>query len=152
MAKSLQYVKIFETLQAAKGPVPVSTIKALDGIVPTRLSTYLWEIKKNTGFAVKANRDGRSVVSYELVGSGTAPVVKAPVAKVAAPSKVAKPAKAVKSTKPVAKATKSNMAQDSIQSVMPAKSGPIDILDEIDTQIEDFEDRQFASDYIRGAV
>jgi hypothetical protein len=149
MAKSLQYVKIFETLQAAKGPVPVSTIKALDGIVPTRLSTYLWEIKKNTSFAVKANRDGRSVVSYELVGSGTAPVAK--VAKVATP-KVAKPAKAVKSTKPVAKATKSNMAQDSIQSVMPAKSGPIDILDEIDTQIEDFEDRQFASDYIRGAV
>jgi hypothetical protein len=149
MAKSLQYVKIFETLQAAKGPVSVSTIKALDGIVPTRLSTYLWEIKKNTSFAVKANRDGRSVVSYELVGSGTAPVAK--VAKVATP-KVAKPAKAVKSTKPVAKATKSNMAQDSIQSVMPAKSGPIDILDEIDTQIEDFEDRQFASDYIRGAV
>jgi hypothetical protein len=149
MAKSLQYVKIFETLQAAKGPVPVSTIKALDGIVPPRLSTYLWEIKKNTSFAVKANRDGRSVVSYELVGSGTAPVAK--VAKVATP-KVAKPAKAVKSTKPVAKATKSNMAQDSIQSVMPAKSGPIDILDEIDTQIEDFEDRQFASDYIRGAV
>ena len=151
MAKSLQYVKIFETLQAAKGPVSVSTIKALDGIVPTRLSTYLWEIKKNTGFAVKANRDGRSVVSYELVGSGTAPVAK--VAKVVAP-KVAKPAKAVKATKPAktAKAKPVAMEQDSIESVMPMKSGPVDVLDEIDTQIEDFEDRQFASDFVRGVA
>ena len=96
MTKSVQqYTKIFEVLQNAKAPVPVSTIRAIDGIVATRLSTYLWEIKKNTGFAVRANRDGRTVVSYELVGAGTAPVAK--------PAKV----KAVKTAKaPVVKAAK----------------------------------------------
>ena len=151
MTKSVQqYTKIFEVLQNAKAPVPVSTIKAIDGIVPTRLSTYLWEIKKNTGFAVRANRDGRTVVSYELVGSGTAPVAKP--AKVAAP-KAVKPVKApaVKATKPV-KAVKAP-AGDSLDGIMNAmaKSSkkPVDLLDEIDTNIEDFEDRAYASEYVK---
>lgn len=153
MTKSVQqYTKIFEVLQNAKAPVPVSTIKAIDGIVPTRLSTYLWEIKKNTGFAVRANRDGRTVVSYELVGSGTAPVAKP--AKV----KAGKPAKApvVKATKPVkAKAVKAPAvpAGDSLDGIMNAmaKSSkkPVDLLDEIDTTIEDFEDRAYASEYVK---
>ena len=50
MSKSLQYVKVFEVLQNAKGPVSVSDVKAIPGIVSSRLSTYLWEIKKNTGY------------------------------------------------------------------------------------------------------
>ena len=154
MTKSVQqYTKIFEVLQNAKAPVPVSTIRAIDGIVATRLSTYLWEIKKNTGFAVRANRDGRTVVSYELVGAGTAPVAK--------PAKV----KAVKTAKaPVAKATKPAKAKkatpvpvlagDSLDGIMNAmaKSSakkPVNLLDEIDTDVEDFEDRQFAQAYIR---
>ena len=154
MTKSVQqYTKIFEVLQAANAPVPVSTIRAIDGIVATRLSTYLWEIKKNTGFAVRANRDGRTVVSYELVGAGTAPVAK--------PAKV----KAVKTAKaPVAKATKPVkvkkatpvpvLAGDSLDGIMNAmaKSSakkPVNLLDEIDTDVEDFEDRQFAQAYIR---
>ena len=154
MTKSVQqYTKIFEVLQTAKAPVPVSTIRAIDGIVATRLSTYLWEIKKNTGFAVRANRDGRTVVSYELVGAGTAPVAK--------PAKV----KAVKTAKaPVAKATKPVkvkkatpvpvLAGDSLDGIMNAmaKSSakkPVNLLDEIDTDVEDFEDRQFAQAYIR---
>jgi hypothetical protein len=153
MTKSVQqYTKIFEVLQNAKAPVPVSTIKAIDGIVATRLSTYLWEIKKNTGFAVRANRDGRTVVSYELVGSGTAPVAK--------PAKVmaVKPAKApvVKATKPVkAKTVKAPAvpAGDSLDGIMNAmaKSSkkPVDLLDEIDTTIEDFEDRAYASEYVK---
>ena len=154
MTKSVQqYTKIFEVLQAANAPVPVSTIRAIDGIVATRLSTYLWEIKKNTGFAVRANRDGRTVVSYELVGAGTAPVAR-PV-KV----KTVKPAKApvVKATKPV-KAKKATpvpvLAGDSLDGIMNAmakSSGkrPVNLLDEIDTDVEDFEDRQFAQAYIR---
>ena len=154
MTKSVQqYTKIFEVLQTAKAPVPVSTIRAIDGIVATRLSTYLWEIKKNTGFAVRANRDGRTVVSYELVGAGTAPVAKP--AKV----KVVKTAKApvVKATKPV-KAKKATpvpvLAGDSLDGIMNAmakSSGkrPVNLLDEIDTDVEDFEDRQFAQAYIR---
>ena len=154
MTKSVQqYTKIFEVLQTAKAPVPVSTIRAIDGIVATRLSTDLWEIKKNTGFAVRANRDGRTVVSYELVGAGTAPVAK--------PAKV----KAVKTAKaPVAKATKPVkvkkatpvpvLAGDSLDGIMNAmaKSSakkPVNLLYEIDTDVEDFEDRQFAQAYIR---
>ena len=154
MAKSVQqYTKIFEVLQNAKAPVPVSTIRAIDGIVPTRLSTYLWEIKKNTGFAVRANRDGRTVVSYELVGAGTAPVAKP--AKV----KAVKPAKApvAKATKPVTakKATPvSAPAGDSLDGIMNAmaKSSakkPVNLLDEIDTDVADYEDRAFAEAYIR---
>jgi len=153
MTKSVQqYTKIFEVLQNAKAPVPVSTIRAIDGIVPTRLSTYLWEIKKNTGFAVRANRDGRTVVSYELVGAGTAPVAK--------PAKVkAVKAPVVKAAKPVvAKAKKVTPtpvpAGDSLDGIMNAmaKSSakkPVNLLDEIDTDVADYEDRAFAEAYIR---
>ena len=153
MTKSVQqYTKIFEVLQAANAPVPVSTIRAIDGIVATRLSTYLWEIKKNTGFAVRANRDGRTVVSYELVGAGTAPVAK--------PAKVkAVKAPVVKAAKPVvAKAKKVTPtpvpAGDSLEGIMNAmaKSSakkPVNLLDEIDTDVADFEDRAFAEAYIR---
>ena len=154
MTKSVQqYTKIFEVLQNAKAPVPVSTIRAIDGIVATRLSTYLWEIKKNTGFAVRANRDGRTVVSYELVGNGTAPVAKAPVAKVTKPVVTKTPV--AKAPKAKAKAvSKPVLEQDSIEDAMSkmAKRKPIDVLDEIDTTIEDFEDREYAKGYVSGAM
>lgn len=155
MAKNLQYVKVFEALQAAKGPVSVSAIKALEGIVPTRLSTYLWEIKKNTGFEVKAVRDGRAVVSYELAGSGTTPVAKATAPKVA---KAVKTATAPKAKTVAPKVTKAKVAKtapaadfDSDEMAM-SKSGPVDVLDAIDTDITDFEDREYASAYIRGVA
>jgi hypothetical protein len=154
MTKSVQqYTKIFEVLQNAKAPVPVSTIRAIDGIVATRLSTYLWEIKKNTGFAVVANRDGRTVVSYELVGAGTAPVAKAAKVKAVKTAKApvvkaAKPAKAKKVT-PVP--VRAGDSLDGIMSAMAKSSAkkPVNLLDEIDTDVADFEDRQFAEAYIR---
>ena len=154
MTKSVQqYTKIFEVLQAANAPVPVSTIRAIDGIVATRLSTYLWEIKKNTGFAVVANRDGRTVVSYELVGAGTAPVAKAAKVKAVKTAKApvvkaAKPAKAKKVT-PVP--VRAGDSLDGIMSAMAKSSAkkPVNLLDEIDTDVADFEDRQFAEAYIR---
>ncbi len=154
MTKSVQqYTKIFEVLQNAKAPVPVSTIRAIDGIVATRLSTYLWEIKKNTGFAVVANRDGRTVVSYELVGAGTAPVAKAAKVKAVKTAKApvvkaAKPAKAKKVT-PVP--VRAGDSLDGIMNAMAKSSAkkPVNLLDEIDTDVEDFEDRQFAQAYIR---
>jgi len=153
MTKSVQqYTKIFEVLQNAKAPVPVSTIRAIDGIVATRLSTYLWEIKKNTGFAVRANRDGRTVVSYELVGAGTAPVAKpAKVKAVKAPVvKAAKPV-VVKAKKVTSVPVRAGDSLDGIMSAMAKSSAkkPVNLLDEIDTDVEDFEDRQFAEAYIR---
>jgi len=155
MSKNLQYVKVFELLQNAKGPVKVSDVKALPGIVPTRLSTYLWEIKKNTGFAVKSNRDGRAVVSYELVGSGSAPVAKATAPKVAKAKavKTAVAPKATKATAKVAKATKTvKPAVDIEDDERSVKAGPVDVLDAIDTDITDFEDREYASAFVRGVA
>ena len=153
MTKSVQqYTKIFEVLQNAKAPVPVSTIRAIDGIVATRLSTYLWEIKKNTGFAVRANRDGRTVVSYELVGAGTAPVAKpAKVKAVKAPVvKAAKPV-VVKAKKVTPVPVRAGDSLDGIMSAMAKSSAkkPVNLLDEIDTDVADFEDREFAETYIR---
>ena len=157
MSKSLQYVKVFELLQNAKGPVNASEVKGLSGIVPTRLSTYLWEIKKNTGFAVKSNRDGRTVVSYELVGSGTAPVAKTPKAPKA--PKTPKAPKAPKTPK-APKAPKTEVPKDEVdfeveQEVLPTarmikNSNIFDALDEIDSDVVDFEDREFAAEYARG--
>ncbi len=160
MSKNLQYVKVFELLQNAKGPVKVSDVKALDGIVPTRLSTYLWEIKKNTGFAVKSNRDGRTVVSYELVGSGTAPAPKVvQVSKVAttktttkATTKATAKPTAAKVTKVAkAKAIAIEMEDDVLPTAKMVKNANVfDALDEIDTTTADFEDREYASQYVKG--
>ena len=159
MSKNLQYVRVLELLQSAKGPVKVSDVKALDGIVPTRLSTYLWEIKKNTGFAVKSNRDGRAVVSYELVGSGIVPSPKVvQVSKVATAKTTTKattkatakpaPAKVTKVAK--AKTIASEMEDDVLPTANMAKNANVfDALDEIDTTA-DFEDRAYASQYVRG--
>lgn len=162
MSKSLQYLKVLETLKNANGPMTVSAVKAIDGIVPTRLSTYLWEIKKHTGYAVKANRDGRTVVSYELVGSGTVPApkvkavkpaktVKPATAKVAATAP-AKPAKATKTTK--AKASVPAMTEDDLidatmKGAVMKDSMVFDALDEIETNVQDFEDRSFAEQYVK---
>ena len=154
MTKSVQqYTKIFEVLQAANAPVSVSTIRAIDGIVATRLSTYLWEIKKNTGFAVRSNRDGRTVVSYELVGAGTAPVAKPAKVKAVKTAKapVVKAAKPVKAKKVTPVTMPAGDSLDGIMSAMAKSSAkkPVNLLDEIDTDVEDFEDRAFAEAYIR---
>ena len=168
MSKSLQYLKVLEAMKTANGPVTVSAIKAIDGIVAGRLSTYLWEIKKYTGCSVISNRDGRTVVSYELIDSGVVPTPKLKVAKVA---KVAKPkvAKAVKPkvAKPkVAKAVKPKVAK--VAKVVKPKVAKVvkddligmrgayakdstifDALSEIESSVREFEDRSFAQDYVR---
>ncbi len=160
MSKSLQYLKVLEAMKTANGPVTVSAIKAIDGIVAGRLSTYLWEIKKYTGCSVLSNRDGRTVVSYELIDSGVVPTPKLKVAKVAKPkvAKVAKPkvAKVVKPTAAkVAKVAKPKVAKvvkDDLIGVRGAyakDSAVFDALSEIESSVRDFEDRSFAQDYVR---
>jgi hypothetical protein len=144
---SKQYAKILAVMQAANGPVTASEIKAIDGIVASRLSTYLWEIRKHTGCAIKANRDGRTVVSYELVGEAVMPAAKpakaakAPVAKAPAKAKVATKTKAVK------------VKQDPIPEIRDtapmATAGIVDVFDAIDDTVESFEDREFAEDFVR---
>ena len=165
MSKSLQYLKVLEAMKTANGPVTVSAIKAIDGIVAGRLSTYLWEIKKYTGCSVLSNRDGRTVVSYELIDSGVVPTPKLKVAKVAKPKvakavkpKVAKP-KVAKAVKPkvakVAKVVKPKVAKvvkDDLIGMRGAyakDSTIFDALSEIESSVREFEDRSFAQDYVR---
>ena len=163
MSKSLQYLKVLEAMKTANGPVTVSAIKAIDGIVAGRLSTYLWEIKKYTGCSVISNRDGRTVVSYELIDSGVVPTPKLKVAKVAKPkvakvAKVAKP-KVAKAVKPkvakVAKVVKPKVAKvvkDDLIGMRGAyakDSTIFDALSEIESSVREFEDRSFAQDYVR---
>lgn len=155
MAKSLQYTKVLDALLNANGPVPVSTIKAIDGIVPTRLSTYLWEIKRNTPYAVRPIRDGKTVVSYELIGGSTAgvaaPATVAPVAAVAT-TKVPRAPKAPKAK--VEKPSKPTMTEDdlideTLKGAIKNDSMVFDALDEIEPTVQDFEERSYAESYVR---
>ena len=135
-----------------------------------RVSNVLLDTKIFAGAVIKSVRDGRKVVGYELVNidemkllisggafASTATKVVAKVKTTTVKTVVAKTPKAPKVTKPVKakKATPVVMpAGDSLQGIMNAmaKSSakkPVDLLDEIDTDIEDFEDRQFAEAYIR---
>ena len=149
MSKSLQYLKVLEAMKTANGPVTVSAIKAIDGIVAGRLSTYLWEIKKYTGCSVISNRDGRTVVSYELIDSGVVPTPKLKVAKVAKPkvAKAVKP-KVAKVVKPkVAKVVKDDLI--GMRGAYAKDSTIFDALSEIESSVREFEDRSFAQDYVR---
>ena len=132
-----------------------------------RVSNVLLDTKIFAGAIIKSVRDGRKVVGYELVNIDEMKQLIASGAFAASATKaVAKPktttvktavAKTAKATKPV-KAKKVTpvpvRAGDSLDGIMSAmaKSSakkPVNLLDEIDTEVEDFEDRQFAEAYIR---
>ena len=129
-----------------------------------RVSNVLLDTKIFAGAIIKSVRDGRKVVGYELVNIDEMKQLIASGAFAATATKaVAKPKTAtvktavVKATKPV-KAKKVTpvpvRAGDSLDGIMSAmaKSSakkPVNLLDEIDTEVEDFEDRQFAEAYIR---
>lgn len=152
MSKSLQYVKIVNALQAAGRSMTVAEVKAIEGIVPTRLSTYLWEIKKYTGFSIKSNRSGRAVVSYELVGTGSVPTPAAPTKtkqqKTPAAVKAPKVPNVVKTpAKTVPVVAQSEMNSDPI--VRTSNRKIVDVLDEMDTDVISFEDRAFVEDFVR---
>ena len=129
-----------------------------------RVSNVLLDTKIFAGAIIKSVRDGRKVVGYELVnidemkqliasGAFAATATKA-VAKPktttvkTAVAKAANPAKAKKVT-PVP--VRAGDSLDGIMSAMAKSSAkkPVNLLDEIDTDVEDFEDRQFAEAYIR---
>lgn len=132
-----------------------------------RVSNVLLDTKIFAGAIIKSVRDGRKVVGYELVNIDEMKQLIASGAFASSATKaVAKPktttvktavAKTAKATKPVKakKVTPVTMpAGDSLDGIMNAmaKSSakkPVNLLDEIDTDVEDFEDRQFAEAYIR---
>ncbi len=132
-----------------------------------RVANVLLDTKIFAGAVIKSVRDGRKVVGYELVNIDEMKQLIASGAFAASATKaVAKPktttvktavAKTAKATKPV-KAKKVTpvpvRAGDSLDGIMSAmaKSSakkPVNLLDEIDTDVADFEHRQFAEAYIR---
>ena len=129
-----------------------------------RVSNVLLDTKIFAGAIIKSVRDGRKVVGYELVNidemkqliasgafsaTATKAVAKPKTATVkTAVTKTAKPVKAKKVTPAPVPAGDS---LDGIMNAMAKSSAkkPVNLLDEIDTDVEDFEDRQFAEAYIR---
>jgi nucleoside-triphosphatase THEP1 len=124
-----------------------------------RVSNVLLDTKIFAGAIIKSVRDGRKVVGYELVnidemkqliasGAFAATATKAVAKPKTAVAKTAKPVKAKKVT-PVP--VRAGDSLDGIMSAMAKSSAkkPVNLLDEIDTDVEDFEDRQFAEAYIR---
>ena len=128
-----------------------------------RISTEFWRLKKR-GAVIKTVRDGRKVSGYELVNvaemktylnnKGFASFTPAKVAKTSKTTTVKAPAKTVvaKTAKPAvtksAKVAKAPVAEKT----GPIASKTVDILDEIDTDITDFEDREFAKGVVGGTV
>ena len=129
-----------------------------------RVSNVLLDTKIFAGAIIKSVRDGRKVVGYELVnidemkqliasGAFAASATKA-VAKpktTTVKTAVAKTAKPVKAKKVTPVPVRAGDSLDGIMSAMAKSSAkkPVNLLDEIDTEVEDFEDRQFAEAYIR---
>ena len=132
-----------------------------------RVSNVLLDTKIFAGAIIKSVRDGRKVVGYELVNidemkqliasgafaaSATKAVAKPKTTTVkTAVAKTAKAAKPVKAKKVTPVPVRAGDSLDGIMSAMAKSSAkkPVNLLDEIDTDVEDFEDRQFAQAYIR---
>jgi hypothetical protein len=132
-----------------------------------RVSNVLLDTKIFAGAVIKSVRDGRKVVGYELVNidemkqliasgafasSATKAVAKPKTTTVkTAVAKTAKAAKPVKAKKVTPVPVPAGDSLDGIMNAMAKSSAkkPVNLLDEIDTDVEDFEDRQFAEAYIR---
>jgi len=128
-----------------------------------RVSNVLLDTKIFAGAIIKSVRDGRKVVGYELVnidemkqliasGAFAATATKAVAKTKTATVKTAvKAAKSVKAKKVTPVPVRAGDSLDGIMSAMAKSSAkkPVNLLDEIDTDVADFEDRQFAEAYIR---
>jgi hypothetical protein len=151
MAKSPRTCdRLLMVLVNRKGAVSESDIAAemqYDSMY--RISTEFWRLKKR-GAVIKTVRDGRKVAGYELVnvdemktylnGKGFASFTPTKVAKTATSKAPAKTAAAKTVKAPV------------VEKTAAATVAPVDVLDEIDTDITDFEDRTFAEDVVSGRV
>jgi hypothetical protein len=129
-----------------------------------RVSNVLLDTKIFAGAIIKSVRDGRKVVGYELVnidemkqliasGAFSATATKAVAKPKTSTTKtvVAKAAKPVKAKKVTPVAVPAGDSLDGIMNAMAKSSAkkPVNLLDEIDTGVADFEDREFAEAYIR---
>lgn len=146
MSKISHQAKVYNMLKEANGPVTVEQLLSIEGLLPYKLSAYVLYAKIDFGAVIKPIRDGRKVTAYEMTDAGTGvPARKTKTAAVAVAKPVKTPkVKAVKTPKvakaaPVVAAAPAVMKDDKI----------VDILDEMDTNVASFEDRQFAEDFVR---
>lgn len=128
-----------------------------------RISAVILDAKLAAGAVIKTVRDGRKVTGYELVnvdemksylnGKGFASFAPTKVSKSTKAPKVVAPAKTakVKAQKAPAK-TKVAKAPVAVNEVESSKPAIVDVLDEIDTSITDFEDREFAQGFAEGKI
>lgn len=72
-----KYAKIIKLMESKGGRVEVTDpdLSAILGSALYRVASYIWDIKHYAGLEVKAVRQGRKVVAYELVAlTQSAPV------------------------------------------------------------------------------
>ena len=144
MAKARVCDRLIMALASRTGVVTPTDIESdLEYGSMYRIATELWRAKKR-GAVIKTYRDGRKVTGYELVNVDE--------------MKQYLNNKGFTSFKPqVASATKATVK--TVKASAPAKTevkkvavAPVDVLDEIDTDITDFEDREFAKSVVDGTI
>lgn len=124
-----------------------------------RVSSIVLDTKIFAGAVIKTVRSGRKVTGYQLVNvdemkklvsdKGFVSLTSKSVAKqTATVAKVAKVV-AVKSAK-VPKSPKQSKAPSVEMPTKVKTIAPVDVLDMIDTGVADFEDREYASQYVKG--
>ncbi len=152
MSAQSNQAKVYEILKAANGPVSVDTLNEIEGIkggLEYRLSIYVWGAKKEYGAVIVPVRDGRKVTAYQLVDAGTGIVTKTSKKQPKQPKAVTpKTPKIAKTPKTKVEAPAKTEVVDADPIVMKSKP-VVDILDEMDTDVVSFEDREFAEDFVR---
>jgi len=143
--------KVYNMLKASNGPVTVEQLLSIEGLLPYKLSAYVLYAKIDYGAVIRPIRDGRKVTAYEMVDPGTG--VGTQKAKPAKPAKtvVAKTPKTPKTPKiktVVPKTKKTAPVVTKTPAFMPKDDKIVDILDEMDTSVSSFEDREFAEDFV----
>lgn len=160
MSKISHQAKVYNMLKEANGPVSVEQLLSIEGLLPYKLSAYVLYAKIDFGAVIKPIRDGRKVTAYEMTDAGTGvPARKTKTVAVAKPVKAAKVPKAKKTAVvKAAKVSKAKKAAVVAPVVQELENDPIvsnkndkivDILDEMDTNVASFEDREFAKEFVR---
>lgn len=158
MSKVSHQAKVYNMLKEANGPVTVEQLLSIEGLLPYKLSAYVLYAKIDFGAVIKPIRDGRKVTAYELTDPGTGVPARKTKTVTAKPVKTAKtpkvkaaavkPAKTPKTKKTVAVAPVVNELEN--DPIVSSKNDKIvDILDEMDTSVASFEDREFAKEFVR---
>ena len=147
MSKQSHQAKVYTMLKDANGPVTVEQLLSIPGLLPYKLSAYVLYAKIDFGAVVVPVRDGRKVIAYQMTDPGAGvPANKTTTVAVAKTSKVPKTPKTKKTPVSVPSISEADLKSDPIVS---RSKKVVDILDEMDTDVASFEDREFAAEFVR---